>query len=113
MIHEFVDVNFGNDRTSVVQLFQNFGQVAKSSIFVCSNFSENRRWPTWDETTFSYLISKPQGAKFGCCTELPRLAIHRMGYTGINWELYLRNIALLHSIRIKRTVSEHARIAQK
>ena len=53
MIHEFVDVSFGNDRTSVVQLFQNFGQVAKSLIFVCSNFSENRRWPTWDETTFS------------------------------------------------------------
>ena len=38
---------------------------------------------------------------------------HRVGNTGINWELYLRNIALLHNIRIMRTVSEHARIAQK
>ena len=41
------------DRTSVVRLFPNSGEVTKSPIFVCSNFSENRRWPTWVETPFS------------------------------------------------------------
>ena len=28
-------------------------QVAKSPIFVCSNFPENNRWPSWVETQFS------------------------------------------------------------
>ena len=41
------------DRASVVRLFPNSGQVAKSSIFVCSNCPENRKWPTWVETPFS------------------------------------------------------------
>ena len=40
-------------RSSVVRLFPNSGQVAKSSIFVCSNCPENLRWPTWVETPFS------------------------------------------------------------
>ena len=40
------------DRISVVQLFPNSGQVAKSWSFVLSNGPENRRWPTWVETPF-------------------------------------------------------------
>ena len=41
------------DRISVVRLFPNSGQVAKSQMFVWSKGPENRMWPTWVETLFS------------------------------------------------------------
>ena len=44
---------------SVLQLFPNYGQVAKSQIFVCSNFSEN-----WVETHFSD-VQKPNRRNVG------------------------------------------------
>ena len=58
------------DRYLVLWLFPNSRQVTKSPFCVCSNFLENRRWPTWVETHFSD-VQKTESEKCRCTTRSP------------------------------------------